>query len=143
MKIGELAKMAQCSTETIRFYEKEGLMPQASRTDSNYRNYTEAHAERLRFIRNCRVLDMTHGEIRLLLGLMDQPAADCGAVNQLLDEHVSHVEVRITELTRLKQQLTQLRQRCQQEQRMDACGILQGIVSMETEPAQVRHTHLG
>jgi len=143
MKIGELAQLAHCTVETVRYYEKEGLLAAPLRTAANYRSYGDGHLERLRFIRNCRVLDMTHGEIRLLLGLMDQPAADCGAVNQLLDEHVSHVEVRITELTRLKQQLTQLRQRCQQEQRMDACGILQGIVSMETEPAQVRHTHLG
>jgi len=143
MKIGEVAQLAHCTVETVRYYEKEGLLAAPLRTAANYRSYGDAHVERLRFIRNCRGLDMTHGEIRQLLGLMDQPAADCGAVNQLLDEHVCHVEARIMELTRLKLQLTQLRQRCQQEQRMDACGILQGIVSMQTEPTQERHTHLG
>ncbi|MEA9391863.1 Cd(II)/Pb(II)-responsive transcriptional regulator [Acerihabitans sp. TG2] len=143
MRISQLAQLAHCTVETVRYYEKEGLLAAPLRTAANYRSYGDDHVERLRFIRNCRGLDMTHGEIRQLLSLMDQPDAGCGAVNQLLDEHVCHVEVRIAQLTRLKQQLTQLRQRCQQEQRMDACGILQGIVSMETEPTPEKHTHLG
>ena len=78
-----------------------------------------------------------------LLGLMDQPAGDCGGVNQLLDEHIAHVDVRMAELSQLKQQLSELRQRCQSDQAMAACGILQGLASMETEPRHDRHTHLG
>jgi Tfp pilus assembly protein PilN len=74
---------------------------------------------------------------------MDQSADNCGGVNQLLDEHIAHVDARIAELSQLKQQLTQLRQRCQSEQAVDACGILQGLASMETEPRHARHTHLG
>lgn len=143
MKIGEVAQRAHCTVETVRYYEKQGLLDAPLRTAANYRSYTPAHVERLRFIRNCRVLDMTHGEIRLLLGLVDQPAAECGAVNQLLDEHIGHVAVRITELTQLQEQLAELRRCCQREQRVDACGILRGIVSMDTGPAQERHTHLG
>jgi len=54
MKIGELADAAKCSTETIRFYEREGLLPMAARTAGNYRNYNIGHLERLRVIRNCR-----------------------------------------------------------------------------------------
>jgi len=143
MKIGELANAARCTTETIRFYEREGLLPEVERTESNYRCYGTRHLERLRFIRNCRALDMTHEEIRTLLGSMDQPAGDCGGVNQLLDEHIAHVDVRIAELSQLKQQLNGLRQRCQREQPVDACGILQGLASMETESRHERHTHLG
>ena len=143
MKIGELAQVAQCTVETVRYYEKEGLLSAPARTRANYRSYGEFHVERLRFIRNCRALDMTHAEIRTLLGLMDQPAGDCGGVNQLLDEHIAHVDVRMAELSQLKQQLSELRQRCQSEQAMDACGILQGLASMETEPRHERQTHLG
>ena len=143
MKIGELAHVAQWTVETVRYYEKEGLSAAPARTAANYRSYSSSHVDRLRFIRNCRVLDMTHGEIRALLSLMDQPAGDCGGVNQLLDEHIAHVDVRITELSQLKQQLSELRQRCQSEQAVDACGILQGLASMETEPRHERHTHLG
>jgi Cd(II)/Pb(II)-responsive transcriptional regulator len=143
VKIGELAQVAQCTVETVRYYEKEGLLSAPARTMANYRSYDEFHVERLRFIRNCRALDMTHAEIHTLLGLMDQPAGDCGGVNQLVDEHIAHVDVRMAELSQLKQQLSELRQRCQSEQAMDACGILQGLASMATEARHERHTHLG
>lgn len=143
MKIGELAQVAHCTAETVRYYEKEGLLPTPARTGANYRSYGDTHIERLRFIRNCRALDMTHEEIRTLLGWMDQPAGDCSGVNQLLDQHIAHVDVRIAELLQLKQQLGELRQRCQHEQSVDACGILQGLASMETEPRHERLTHLG
>lgn len=143
MKIGELAQVAKCTVGTVRYYEKEGLLPAPARTATNYRSYGSAHVERLRFIRNCRALDMTHEEIHTLLGLMEHPAGGCGAVNQLLDEHITHVDVRIAELSQLKQQLSELRQCCQSEQAVDACGILQGLASMETEPRHGRQTHLG
>ena len=143
MKISELAQVTQCTVETVRYYEKEGLLPAPERTGANYRSYTGAHVERLRFIRNCRALGMTHEEIRRLLVLWDQPSDDCGAVDQLLDEHITHVDVRITELSELKQRLSELRQRCQSGQTVDVCGILQGLASMKTEPRHVRNTHLG
>src|SRR5471032_3513302 len=143
MKIGELAKMAQCSTETIRFYEKEGLLAQANRTDSNYRNYSEAHAERLRFIRNCRALDMTHDEIRALLRLTDAPANGCGGINALIEEHIAHVDTRINELKQLKVQLTTLREQCHGEQSVEDCGIVHGLTDMDVAVPRARHTHLG
>ncbi|MGH8434407.1 MAG: Cd(II)/Pb(II)-responsive transcriptional regulator [Pseudomonas sp.] len=143
MKIGELANAAKCTTETVRFYEKEGLLPETERTGSNYRSYHAAHLERLRFIRNCRALDMTHEEIRALLAVMDLPADGCGAVNTLLDKHIGHVDARIEELLQLKRQLSDLRQQCQTEQAPDSCGILRGLASMETETSSERHTHLG
>jgi len=143
MKIGELANEAKCSTETVRFYEKEGLLPETERTESNYRQYNSTHVERLRFIRNCRALDMTHGEIRALLSWMDAPRDSCGAVNALLDEHIGHVDARIEELLQLKDQLCSLRARCPAEQTVDACGILQGLTLMETESKSRKHTHLG
>ena len=143
MKIGELARIAQCTVETIRYYEKEGLLPAPARTESNYRHYGAHHLERLCFIRNCRALDMTHGEIRALLSLRDEPQACCSAVNHLLDDHIGHVDTRIAELQQLKQQLTLLRQQCRVEQATEACGILLGLAEMETDARQERHTHLG
>ncbi len=143
MKIGELARLGQCTVETVRYYEKTGLLPPAARTGSNYRHYGDAHVARLRFIRNCRALDMTHDEVRALLGLVDQPTNDRGGVNRVLDEHIAHVEVRIKELKQLKQQLVALRQSCQGEQAVIACGIVQGLTTMETETKNQRQTHLG
>lgn len=143
MKIGELARLAQCTVETVRYYEKAGLLPPAARTGSNYRHYGDAHLARLRFIRNCRALDMTHDEVRALLGLVDQPESDCGGVNRVLDEHIAHVDVRIKELKQLKQQLVALRESCHGEQSVIACGIVQGLSTMETETRHERQTHLG
>jgi Cd(II)/Pb(II)-responsive transcriptional regulator len=142
MKIGELARLAQCTVETVRYYEKEGLLPLTGRSAANYREYGPEHVERLRFIRNCRALDMSHEEIRALLTLADRPIENCGAVNSVFDQHITHVDERIRELTALKEQLTKLRRRCQSEQSLESCGILQGLADMEAEPTHERHTHL-
>ena len=143
MKIGELARAARCSAETVRFYEKAGLLPAPARTDGNYRQYGPAHLERLRFIRNCRSLDMAHDEIRALLGMVDHPADDCGAINQLLDEHIAHVDVRLRELQDLQRQLVGLREQCGTEQAVDACGIVQGLARMETAEGPAHRSHIG
>ena len=143
MKIGELAQVAQCTVETVRYYEKAGLLPETPRTAGNFRVYGPGHVERLRFIRNCRALDMSHEEIHTLLGLADRPQDGCGAINTVFDEHIAHVNERIKELGKLKLQLQALRARCQSEQGVDACGILQGLVAMQTTAKPERHTHLG
>jgi len=112
MKIGELAKATKTQAETIRYYEKEGLLPHGSRTDSNYRIYNERHVERLLFIRRCRTLDMTLNEIRSLLRFNDAEEDNCHLVNALLDEHIKHVANRIRELKKLEKQLKELRKYC-------------------------------
>ncbi|WP_374402845.1 Cd(II)/Pb(II)-responsive transcriptional regulator [Niveibacterium sp.] len=143
MKIGELALLAQCTVETVRYYERENLLPAPARTQGNFRLFGPLHVERLRFIRNCRALDMSHDEIRNLLALADRPAEGCGAVNAVFDQHIAHVDARIRELAQLKEQLSALRQRCVGELAVEACGILQGLAAMETEARHERHTHLG
>ena len=143
MKIGELAGAARCSTETVRFYERAGLLPAPARSEGNYRQYGPTHLERLRFIRNCRSLDMAHDEIRALLDMIDHPARDCGPINHLLDEHIAHVDVRLRELQDLQRQLVGLREQCRAEQAVDACGIVQGLARMETDDGPARGTHLG
>lgn len=142
MRIGELAKAANCGTETIRFYEKEGLLPTPPRTEGNYRTYQAAHLERLRFIRNCRKLDMAHDEIRMLLAFMDMPLGDCAPVNTLLDEHIIHVDVRIAELQRLRSQLIGLRHQCATAKAMQECGIIHGLAAMQTEEHHPSGSHL-
>ncbi|BCQ25764.1 Cd(II)/Pb(II)-responsive transcriptional regulator [Caballeronia sp. NK8] len=143
MKIGELAKLAKCTTETIRFYEREALLPPPDRTAANYRSYNSGHVDRLRFIRNCRALDMTHDEVRALLAASDGPGGTCESVNALVDEHIAHVDARIAELTQLREQLTTLRNRCGEEAPLEQCGIVEGLTSMETVAPRARTTHLG
>ena len=144
MKIGELAKLTDCQVETIRYYEREGLLPEPARSEGNYRLYTQAHVDRLTFIRNCRSLDMTLEEIRSLLNLRDSPQDQCESVNALIDEHIHHVKARIDGLLALQEQLIDLRQRCGGG---DHCGILQrlevngGVAASEAEPSHVGRSH--
>jgi Cd(II)/Pb(II)-responsive transcriptional regulator len=127
MKIGELAATTQTQIETIRYYEREGLLPQAPRSEGNYRIYGPEHVERLAFVRHCRSLDMTLDEIRVLLRFKDAPQADCGEVNTLLDEHIGHVATRIRELRQLERQLKALREQCGRVADAANCGILNGL----------------
>ena len=71
LKIGELAERTDCQVESIRYYEQEKLLPEPARNRGNYRVYGEEHVERLSFIRNCRLLDMSLAQIRALLGFYD------------------------------------------------------------------------
>jgi Cd(II)/Pb(II)-responsive transcriptional regulator len=143
MRIGELAQAANCSTETIRYYEKAGLLPAAARSHGNYRQYTSAHLERLKLIRNCRGLDMTQDEIRRLLHALDTATDDCEPVNQLLDEHIGHVDARLQELEQLRGHLVELRRRCSEGSPVERCGIIEGLNEMEALPTRGHGSHLG
>ncbi len=134
VKIGELAKQTGCLVETIRYYEREGLLPEPTRSDGNYRLYGNAHIERLRFIRQCRSLDMTLDETRRLLNLRDAPEESCHEVNTLIDEHISHVVDRIAELKALQKQLKELRNRCQKTEAVKDCEILQSLAGPAESP---------
>lgn len=127
MKIGELTQKTGLTPETIRYYEKEGLLPVTGRTGSNYRIYTDVHVERLLFIRHCRSLDMTLDEIRILLHFKDRPEESCDRVNALLDEHIGHVEQRINDLKKLEKQLEKLRDHCREAKDAASCGILNAL----------------
>ncbi len=129
MKIGDMAKAAQTQVETVRYYEREGLLAQAPRSDGNYRIYGPEHVERLAFIRHCRSLDMTLDEIRLLLRFKDAPGEDCTEVDALLDEHIGHVATRIRELRQLEKQLKLLREQCVGANDAAHCGILTELAS--------------
>ena len=148
MKIGELAKATHTQVETIRYYEREGLLPETPRTEGNYRVYGSEHVDRLSFIRHCRGLDMTLDEIRVLLRFKDSPHENCTQVNDLLDEHIGHVAARIKELKVLERQLKTLRETCRESQQASRCGILAGLSTAslrdhgsETSIGHVHGTH--
>ncbi len=143
MKIGELAQLARCGTETIRYYERIGLLPPPVRGDNNYRRYTEQHVEQLRFIRNCRSLDMTHEEIRALLDYSSaEPTPDCSPINDLIQEHLQHVTIRIQELQSLEKQLRDLYLQCQHPGHVSDCGILENLNKLPLEERSSQ-SHLG
>lgn len=127
MRIGELARRADCPVETVRYYEKEKLLPAPRRSAANYRDYGASHLERLAFIRRCRALDMSLPEIRALLEAVGRPGADCAPVDALLDEHIAHVAARIADLTALKEELDAIRAHCAGRRPASACGILETL----------------
>ena len=127
MRIGALAAACGTPVETIRFYEREGLLPAPPRSGGNYRVYGTAELERLAFIRQCRALDMSLDEVRALLAFRDAPPADCSGVNALLDAHIDHVVRRLDELRALESALRGLRARCGTPGAGAACGILEGL----------------
>ena len=141
LTIGVLSRESGVNLETIRFYEREGLLPAAPRTEGNYRIYTPEHAERLGFIRQCRNLDMTLDEVRSLLQFRDAPEQNCGAVNSLLDKHIGHVAQRIRELRALEKQLKALRAQCIGVLDTAHCGILEGLAVQSAGAPPSGHLH--
>ncbi|MDE2000135.1 MAG: Cd(II)/Pb(II)-responsive transcriptional regulator [Burkholderiales bacterium] len=124
MKIGELARKSGASAKTIRFYEEQGLLGEAARTESNYREYASADLDRLQFVLQCRSLDLGLQEIKRLLSLRSTPDANCGEVDELLDEHIRKVQQQRKSLAKLEKALKSLRADCHPSQTVKGCGIL-------------------
>jgi Cd(II)/Pb(II)-responsive transcriptional regulator len=127
LRIGELAERAGCLVETIRYYERLGLMPAPGRSLSNYRLYGDAHADRLLFIRRCRSLDMTLTETKRLLDFHDAPDRICSDVDRLIEDHIRQVDDRLAELQALQLQLKRLRSQCRRVRTAKECGILKSL----------------
>ena len=129
LRIGDLGKQTGVDTETIRFYEKAGLLPEPHRSSNGYRAYGAEHVERLAFIRHCRALDIPLTDIQRLLGFVAQPESDCGDIDRLIDEQLLKVRARLASMQALEQQLEALRGRCGQSRLAGDCGILQQLVA--------------
>ena len=127
MLISQLARMVGVDTQTIRFYERQGLLPPPDRQENGYRIYTEKHTEQLAFVRHCRVLDLSLSEISELQKCQSDPHQSCAVVNVLLDEHVSRLRSRIIAMLALEEQLISLRKRCNDDREVETCGVLAGI----------------
>jgi len=133
MQIKDLARRTGVDTETIRYYEKQGLLSAPARRDNGYRDYGEAHLEQLAFIRHCRALDMPLAEVHQLLGFLAQPGGECGAVEALVDGHLARVRARLASMAALEKQLLRLRERCHggltDPSGQAHCGILDELVA--------------
>ena len=139
MQIKDLARSTGLDTETIRFYEKQGLLPAPPRRANGYRDYGPAHLERLSFIRHCRALDMPLADIARLLALADSPPEDCSDINRLVDAQIGRVRARLQSMRALEKQLLRLRRQCTQSQEGQACGILDELVAAAHAEACVCH----
>jgi Cd(II)/Pb(II)-responsive transcriptional regulator len=128
MRIGELAKQAGVDAQTVRYYEREGLLAAPSRTASGYRAYGPQHVERLNFIRHCRSLDMPLADVKRLLELSSDRGVSCDDVNALVQSHLERVRAKRDALEALEKQLTSLRAHCESGHRVADCGILEELI---------------
>lgn len=112
LKIGDLARATGISVETVRYYERIGLMPPPGRTPGNYRAYARVHLDRLNFIRHARALGFDIAEIRSLLALADRPGEDCAAADAIATRHLEAVEAKIAGLSALRGELARFVGQC-------------------------------
>ena len=126
MRIGELAKATGTKAETIRYYEREGILPAADRTDSNYRDYSQNHLAALTFVRRARGLGFSMAQVRELLALSDHDEKPCEDVDQLVLQQLSDVDSKIADLTTLREELAQLSRSCQSD-RIGECRIVESL----------------
>ena len=126
LKIGDLARATGTKAETIRFYEKIGLMPPPARTGGNYRDYNGEHLKRLNFIRHARGLGFEIAEVRSLLDLSDHPDRDCAEADEIATGHLRAVEAKIAQLEALRGELARMLSECRGG-RVATCRVLEVI----------------
>ena len=112
MKIGELASATATKVETVRYYEKIGLLPPPARTSANYRAYGGEHLARLSFIRRARDLGFTLEAVRELLTLSDDKAQSCEAVDGIARVHLTEIDRKVRDLKSLRSELSRVLGSC-------------------------------
>jgi Cu(I)-responsive transcriptional regulator len=126
MNIGELARVTGTKAETIRYYERIGLLPAPPRTEGNYRDYSIAHVSRLTFTRRARDLGFSIEQIRALLDLADQKDQSCEAVDAIAGAHLANVKRKLAALGALRRELESLIAQCRHGTVAD-CRILDAL----------------
>jgi len=127
MRIGELAKRSDCDVETVRFYERSGLLEAPAREANGYRSYTDAHLTQLNFIRHCRSLGIGLPEVRSLRSFQTNPDLACADINALIDRQIARIHQKIEALGLLEEQLHALRATYQANRSASECGILRNL----------------
>ncbi len=112
LSIGELGKATDTKVETIRYYERIGLLPRPPRTPGNYRTYGQAALDRLSFVRRARDLGFSLDDVRALLALADRRDDDCGTVDRLARAHLANIERKLADLNALHCELSVMLDSC-------------------------------
>ena len=132
LTIGKLAKAADTKVETVRWYEKVGLIDVPVRTEGNYRSYTARDLSRLIFIRRARNLGFPLDRVRALLKLASNPGSDCALVDELATGHLTEIDRKIADLTALRRELAALLTSCHGGSVSD-CRILEAFGSRPSQ----------
>lgn len=132
--IGAVARATGIKVETIRWYERVGMLPPPERTAGNYRSYGPAHLARLGFIRRARELGFSLDQVRTLLRLADKPEQPCAEVDGVARAHLQLVERKLADLEALRRELAGLIESCGRGDIAD-CRIVQALSATPTPPA--------
>jgi MerR family transcriptional regulator, mercuric resistance operon regulatory protein len=124
LTIGKLANSAGISLETVRYYERIGLMPKPGRTDAGHRNYAAAHVRQLTFIRRARELGFAIEDIRALLELAEPDRVSCGEVQKIAARHLHNVRSKLADLAKMEKLLAKTVAQCSGN-RSPACPVLE------------------
>ena len=128
MRIGTLAASCNCPAETIRYYEKIGLLPKPVRTANGYRSYDDRHQKWLQFVLRSRALGFTQDEVRRLSNIADQSQPVCADVHQLLVEHIVDVRKKLLDLKRMEKALARLKLKCQ-DGTLNDCPVIDELMN--------------
>ena len=137
MRIGELARRAGVNIDTVRYYERSGVLPVPARTASGYRDYDHGDLARLHFVRRAKRLGFTLAQAVELLALGNGPDADLAAVRSTATARLADVEARIAELAAMRDVLRTLVDACPGEGARDACPILHAFESDDSPTADL------
>jgi DNA-binding transcriptional MerR regulator len=140
MKISDLGRATGVEVETIRYYEKAGLLPSPARKANGYRSYGDAHLQRLAFVRHCRALDMPLADVKRLLDFVGGARDERGDIDALIHGQLQRVRARLKSLRALERQLTALRASCDADHATHDCGILHELVAAAQGEACACHT---
>jgi Hg(II)-responsive transcriptional regulator len=127
LTIGQIARRAGVGVETVRFYERQGLLEEPERRESGYRQYTEEVVYRLRFIRRAKELGFTLKEIRELMAFRRDPSATRADVRQQAKAKIADIEAKIRDLQRMKDALSKLTASCRGHGPASGCPILDAL----------------
>ena len=127
LTIGQVAKAAQVNVETIRYYEREGLIPPPPRTSAGYRQYTEDAVRRVRFMKRAQRLGFTLDEVGTLLRLRVRHGSACSEVVAEANKAMDRIDAKIAELTRMRRALGSLAEGCRGRRALGDCPILDAL----------------
>jgi Hg(II)-responsive transcriptional regulator len=127
LTIGQLAERAGVGVETVRFYERKGLLEEPDRRPSGYRQFDERVVDRLRFIKSAKELGFTLNEIKELLSLRLEPTSKCADVKDRSEAKMANIEDKIRTLRRMKNALMKLTNECSGQGSTSECPILDAL----------------
>ena len=141
LNIGAVAKAAGVTVDTVRYYERSGLLPAATRTAAGYRRYARADVDRLRFVRQAKALGFTLDDIAELLRLQDGGGGRA-EVRARAKARIDDLNRKIGELTAIRDALTALERRCQGRGSVAGCPIIEGVQAVSLLPVEEKcHEH--